>query len=298
MYTVKPLLLLTTLALSSLPAALSAQSLPGGMTGTVELEYTTDGNSDFTLLYGDVDASFPISGGDRGLGLDVGLTGYLGESSFNEIAVFAALTYTTGVGKFSFGLPRNASAGISRMPVIGGTQLVGLAQDAFVGDLPLARYLIADDPFLGMRYDGDYGALKAALSLHHFDSGADVADLAVKYDGGFFFTSGSLQHFSSTGSGDATVLHGEIGAATEFYEAGIGATSGDSLIPDAWQAWASYRPMDKLGVSATVLDPDGANTIFGLSAKYGFSQSGYVQAGISDTRNADALWDLSVGLDF
>lgn len=299
MHSVKPLLL-SALALAAAPAALSAQSLPAGVTasGSVELEYTTDGNTDFTLLYGDFDAGFALGGGDRGWGLDLGATGYFGESSFNELAVFGALTYTTSYGKFSIGMPRNASSGSSRMPVIGGTQIIGLSQKAFLGDLPLTQYLVNDDPFAGVRYDGDYGQMKAAFSFHHFRSDVDVADLAVTYDTGFFFATGSLQHFMNTGTGDATVFHGEIGAMTDFYEAGIGATSGDNALPDAWQAWASVRPMDQLGLSATVLDPEGANAIFGLSAKYGFMQNGYVQGGVSDTRNADALWDLSVGFSF
>ena len=295
----KPLFL-SALALACAPVTLSAQSTGAGspIHGTVELEYSDDGTNDMALLYGDADASFSFNGGGQGMGFDAGLTTYLGEGGSSDTAIFGALTYTTSYGKFSFGLPRNASSGLSRMPVIGGTQAVGAFQKAWLGDLPLTNYLANDDYFAGVRYDGDYGAVKTALSFHHTKTDVNFADLAVKYDSGFFFANGSLQYFNGNGGTEATVFHGEAGAATDFYDAGVGVTSGDKLIPDAWQAWASFRPVEQLGISATMLDPDGAAAIWGLSAKYGFMQGGYVQGGVSDTKNADALWDVSVGFSF
>ena len=295
----KPLFL-SALALACAPVTLSAQSTGAGspIHGTVELEYSDDGTNDMALLYGDADASFSFNGGGQGMGFDAGLTTYLGEGGSSDTAIFGALTYTTSYGKFSFGLPRNASSGLSRMPVIGGTQAVGAFQKAWLGDLPLTNYLANDDYFAGVRYDGHYGAVKTALSFHHTKTDVNFADLAVKYDSGFFFANGSLQYFNGNGGTEATVFHGEAGAATDFYDAGIGVTSGDKLIPDAWQAWASFRPVEQLGISATMLDADGASAIWGLSAKYGFMQGGYVQGGVSDTKNADALWDVSVGFSF
>ncbi len=297
----KPMLRLSALVISCSPAILAAQSLPPGssVTGTVELSYATDGNTDLTLLYGDVDGSYSLSGGGEGLGFDLGLTAYEGNKALHDLALYGAITYTTSYGKFSFGAPRNASSGLSRMPVTGGVRTVGYAQQAYLGDLPQLLYLGADRSFYGLRYDGDYGALKTAVSLHHFCcSGGDFADIAVKYDSGFFFANGSLQYFDPKGAANGTVFHGEVGAATDFYEAGIGATSGDTILPDAWQAWASYRPIEQLGLTATVLDAESVSAIWGLSAKYGFSQGGYVQAGISDTRNTDAIWDVAVGFKF
>lgn len=301
MSVLKPRLCLSALALACAPSLLAAQSLPAGttITGTVELEYLNDGNGDLVLLYGDADASFSLGSGDRGLGFDIGITAYEGDSTIHELAGFGALTYRTSYGKFSFGMPRNASSGLSRMPAIGGTQLIGFTQRAFLGDLPTTLYLANDDGFAGVRYDGDYGQLKAALSYHHLRrSDTNLADLALKYDSGFFFANGSLQYYNGNGGTEATTFHGEVGAATDFYEAGIGATRGDNILPDAWQAWASYRPIENLGVTATVLDPEGSSAIWGLSAKYGFGKGAYVQTGVSDTRNVDATWDLSVGFSF
>jgi hypothetical protein len=283
-------------AMAVAPAAVGAQGITAS--GNVELEYSSDGNTDDALLYGDADMSYSFDGSGRGLGLDLGLTGYLGDDPFNDVAAFGALTYSTDFGKFSFGMPRNASSGMSRMPVIGGTQIVGLAQKAFLGDLPLTNYLANDDPFLGLRYDGEFGAVKTAASAHRTRSDSNIVDAALTYTGGFIFAGGSLQYFDFDNGNDATTFHGEFGAATDFYEAGIGVTSGDSALPDAWQAWAMYRPAEKLDLTATMLDPQGSAAILGLSAKYDVMQGGYLQGGVSDSKNADARWDVSVGFSF
>lgn len=290
------LLRVAMFAMAFAPAAVQAQGITAS--GTVELEYSSDGNTDYALLYGDADMSYAFDASDRGLGIDLGVTGYLGDDPFNDVAVFGALTYSSDFGKFSFGMPRNASSGMSRMPVIGGTQVAGFAQKAFLGDLPLTNYLANDDPFAGLRYDGEFGAVKAAVSAHRSRSDTNLVDAALTYTGGFVFAGGSLQYFDFDNGTDATAFHGEIGAATDFYEAGIGVTSGDSALPDAWQAWAMYRPADKLDLTATMLDPEGAAAIWGLSAKYGVMQGGYLQGGVSDSKNADARWDVSVGFSF
>lgn len=295
-----PLLCAAVIAASLAPAAAMAQSLPQGATakGTVELEYSTDGDNSYTLLYGDADMSYSLSGSDRGLGLDLGLTGYLGDDPYGDAALFAALSYATDFGKFSIGLPRNASSGISRMPVIGGTQAIGYGQRAFLGDLPVTEYLANDDPFVGVRYDTGAGAVRFAASAHHFRHDTNLVDAALTYSGGFLFAGGSLQYYDFDNGSNATLLHGEIGAEASFYEAGLGVTSGDNTLPDAWQAWASYKPVDNLNVSATVLDPDSSALVWGLSAKYNVFQGGYLQGGVSDTKNTDARWDVSVGFSF
>lgn len=288
------------IAVAFSPVAALAQSLPGGVTakGTVELEYSTDGDDAYSLLYGNVDIGYSFDGSGRGLGVDLGLTGYLGDDPFGDAALFAALSYSTDFGKFSFGLPRNASSGMSRMPAIGGTQAVGLGQRAYLGDLPLTDYLLTDDPYAGLRYDGEFGAVKAAASAHRFRHDTNLVDVALTYTGGFVFAGGSLQYYDFDNGTNATTLHGELGAATEFYEAGLGVTSGDNVLPDAWQAWAMYRPVENLDLTASMLDAEGSAALWGLSAKYNVFQGGYLQGGVSNTKDTDARWDVSVGFSF
>ncbi|MGB3314468.1 MAG: hypothetical protein WBB85_08640, partial [Albidovulum sp.] len=222
-----------------------------------------------------------------------------GETFEVETAVFADATYRTSYGKFSFGIPRNAASAVSRMPDLGGSKLVSLEQDILTGGIVEAVYLLGDDTPIGLRYDAEYGMMKAAVSYHRLsDLDTNVFDLAIGYDTGRFFANGSLELVKPGATSSQSAIHVEIGASADHYEAGLGYTGGSNVVPDALMAWATYRPMDQLGVTATVLDVDGASTIYGLSGKYTVWQGAYVQAGVVDTTSSDALWDLSLGYQF
>ena len=282
------------------PLCATAQSVPNvAITGAVELEYLTSDDFHDTMLFGDVGLSFGPASGATGLGFDLGLLAIDGDSFDTETALFAAATYTTSYGKFSFGVPRNAASAFSRMPDIGGMKLISIEQDAFTGGIVELLYLFGDEAPVGLRYDADYGMLKTAISYHHLsDVDADIFDLALSYDTGRFFANGSLENVKASETSSQSALHAEIGASADFYEAGLGYTSGSNVVPDAFMAWATYRPMEQLDLTATVFDVDGSDSLYGLSGKYGFWKGAYVQAGMVDSSSADALWDLSLGYQF
>lgn len=93
-------------------------------------------------------------------------------------------------------------------------------------------------------------------------------------------------------------LHLEIGATGANYEAGIGYTVGSNLVEDALMAWATYQPSSAVAVTASLLDIDGASAIYGLSGTYSFASGAYLQGGILDSSDADAVFDLSLGYRF
>ncbi len=282
------------------PVAANAQSLPGmNISGDVEVEYLTSDGSDATVLFGNVDLSFGPASGGAGLGFDAGLYAIDTDNSSGESAIFAALTYRTGYGKFSFGIPRSAASTYSRMPAIGGVRLIEVSLDSITRGMVERVYLLGDDTPYGLRYDGDYGALKAAASYHRFsDIDADIYAVAVSYDGGAFFANGAYEAVDVAGTSTQTSLHAEIGAEADLYEAGIGYTKGSNFVPDAFMAWATYRPMTQLDVTASIVDPDTAAAIYGLSGSYTLWNAAYVQAGVLDTSGTDPIWDLSLGYKF
>ncbi|MGB7321420.1 MAG: hypothetical protein WBC95_08395 [Albidovulum sp.] len=286
---------------TGLPLTATAQSMPENVTisGDVEIQYLSSDTNDTTLLFGDVDLSFaPVSGG-TGLGFDAGLLAYDDSDTFgvSEAALFAAVTYTTSYGKFSFGIPRSAASDFVRMPDVGGNRLIGLEQRVISGSVTEFLYLLGDETPVGLRYDGDYGALKTALSYHRIDD-VNVYDLALSYEAGAFFATGSVERVTGLGS-NATLVHAEIGASTDFYEAGLGYTDdGDVFIDSAFMAWASIRPMDQLGLTATILDVKNSDTVYGLSGKYGFWNGAYAQLGVIDSSGFDPIWDVALGYHF
>ncbi len=284
----------------AVPSSVAAQSAPNiNVTGEIEVEVLHSDGSDETFLFGDIDLSFGPAAGAGGLGFDLGVLAIDSDGIGSESAIFAAATYRTSYGKFSFGLPRNAASAFSRMPDLGGTKLVALEQDIFTGGIVELFYLLGDDTPVGLRYDGEYGMVKTAVSYHRLsDSEATVFDVAASFEMGKFFTNGSVEIVKPQGTSSQSAVHAEIGASTDLYEAGIGYTIGSDVIPDAFMAWATYRPVQKLDISATVLDIDGTDALYGLSGTYAFWNSAYVQAGVADSSGIDAVWDLSLGYKF
>lgn len=282
------------------PALAVAQSFPAPTTsGEVELEYLSGDGSDATVIFGDVDLSFGPASGGTGFGVDLGIYAIDTDTLSGEVALFAALSYTTSYGKFSFGIPRSAASAFSRMPDIGGIKLLSITQDQITRGIVAPIYLLADDTPVGLRYDGDYGVLKTAVSLHYLsDSEAKVADFALRYDTGRFFANGALEYVDAPGTSTQSSVHLEIGASAEFYEAGLGYTKGSNFIPDAVMAWASYRPAQPLALTASVIDSDASGAIYGLSGDYTFENSVYLQAGMADSSDFDPVWDLSLGYKF
>lgn len=294
--TALPVLFAATLT----PIFAPAQSLSGlTASGTVEIEYLNQDNSDATVLFGDVNLSFGPDVGQTGLGFDLGLYAIDTDNLSSETAIFAAVTYRTSYGKFSFGIPHAAANGFSRMPVVGGVQLISVLQDVYTDGTVENVYLLSDDTPIGLRYDGEYGALNTALTYHHFsDFDVNVFNAAASYDTGRFFAAGSYEIVEGAASSNQSSLHVEIGAAADLYEAGIGYTAGSNLVEDAFMGWATYRPIENLDVTASVLDIDGVDSLFGLSGTYTVRGGAYVQAGVVDSSGSDAIWDISLGYGF
>lgn len=282
-----------------MPLAVSAQDLNIDTSGVLELEYLSGDGMDETYVFGDVSLSYGPNAGQTGLGFDIGLYGLDADGVEGELIAFGALTYRTSYGKFSFGVPRSAASTVSRMPEIGGSQILGAGTQAFNDGLVTLAYLIGDEAPIGLRYDGDYGALKGAVSLHRFDDAdVDIADIAVSFDTGRFFVSGAYESVWAPSSSVQSSLHLEIGATGANYEAGIGYTVGSNLIEDALKAWATYQPSSAVAVTASLLDIDGASAIYGISGTYSFASGAYLQGGVVDSSDSDTVFDLSLGYRF
>ncbi len=281
------------------PTLSPAQSLPEGLDlrGVVELEALSSGDADQTVAYADLDVSFGFGAGSMGLGLDLGLLAFDTDED-SEGALFAALTYGTEFGKISVGAPRGALGDFSRVPTIGGMQLLDLELSPFVGDVVDFAALIDSETPLGLRYDGQYGNLRVGASYHNFnDDDAEVIDLALGYQSGIFFVAGGVELIDAAGGGDSDIYHIEVGAEADYYSAGIGFTSADNFGGDATMAWASYSALPNTDLTVTVFDLDGT-TLYGLSGEWRFLSHSFVQLGVADITDSETIWDASIGLRF
>ncbi|MDD8023164.1 MAG: hypothetical protein PHX82_08665 [Paracoccaceae bacterium] len=283
-----------------LPAATSAQSLPEGVTakGFIEYEYLSAAGNDASLLFGDFDIS--VAPGASGLGVDFGAVG-LDVEATSEIALFGALTYTTGHHKFSVGVPRSALKDHTGFPDIGGSRMLSLEAGMVTEGLLDIAYLTSDETPIGLRYDGDFGALQASASYHRVtgDEDVDILGFGATYSRDTLFASGSLEHFDGHAA-SGTLLHAEFGARTDRYEAGLGISNGDNGYFDdtVLFAWGSYKVIPALMVTASLMDLD-SSTIYGVSADYTVWDHAYAQLGyVNGDTFGDAIWDISVGWKF
>jgi hypothetical protein len=291
---------LIALAALGVPAMASAQSLPEGVTGKgyIEYEYLTSDGEDASGIIGDFDIS--VAPGASGFGFDFGLFGLDFEDT-SEVALYGALTYTTGNHKFSFGVPRSALKDHTRVPDIGGSRFFSLEAGILTDGLVDVAYLQSDETPIGLRYDGDFGAVKASASYHRFsdEEDVDVFGFGATYTQGMWFASGSVEHFDGE-SANGTLVHAEGGVETDLYSVGLGLSNGDDSYFDdtAVMLWGSYKVMPQLEVTATVLDV-ASTTLYGVSADYNFWSGAYAQLGYFDGDNVDdGVWDISLGWKF
>ncbi len=297
--TTLPLAFLTGLASPAL-----AQTAQEGFStnGYAELSFFHSGTGDNqTLGYSEATIGYNTA---SGFGAEVGIDALINDGS-SDSALYGAVTYQSSFGKLSFGVPRAAvDAYLQSVPSVGGMTVFK------VGVLGLTRrsaittdYLLSSgDTPIGLRYDGTFGATNVGASYHSYGD-SDVYDAAANFQVGQATLTGAIEHIVQNGTADTRYF---LGAESKFGQVTAGVLwSGNYALSNdaAVQAYAKFKPLDQLELSATALNADvgsGASTVYGLSADYTFSQGAYVQAGVADNFNSasDTAVNLALGLRF
>lgn len=261
-----------------------------------------DGDS-FTLGYSE--ATLGYSDAASGFGVEFGVDALITEDE-DFTGLYGAATYQSSFGKLSFGAPRPAlDAFLQNVPTVGGlVQLdvgeISLTKRSYIS----AAYLIGDaDIPVGLRYDGTFGPTNVGASYHRFD-GLDIYNLAANYKLGETVLTGALEHLTADGQSETRYF---LGAESTFGPVTAGLLySGNAFITSgtAVEAYAKYKPMDQLELTATALSLDAgsgsSSEIYGLAADYSFSQGIYVRGGLADTfdGSSDTRYNLALGLRF
>lgn len=293
-------LLASALLLGATSAPSFALDLGNGFSasGEIEVEHLATDTGNDNLAYGTLDLGFQQPDGPFG--------GYVG---FDTIAVsgekntryFAALTYSSSFGKFQIGSPRPLIDDYFTAPALGGARLYEAA-------FPVGKSLTSSLLFLGsdietpigLRYDGEFGALKAGASYSKFDLGK-VMDLAASYTVGKTTFSGALERLEGDTGFSETVYH--LGAEMRLEKLSVGAvyTSFNASNQDLMQVYATYSPLENLDLTASYLqigssfsDQDG----YGLAAKYTLANGLYAEVGYADSNLGQDFYNASVGMKF
>ncbi len=282
-----------------------AQTVQDGFytNGYAELgHFSTSGNGE---TYGYTETTLGFSDAGSGFGVEFGVDALITDTD-DESAIYGALTYQSSIGKLSFGVPRSAlDAYLQNVPTPGGLIILKLGQTGSVKrSFVTTSYLLGDDEVpVGLRYDGTFGATNVGASYQKFDD-LDVYDLAANYRIGETLLTGALEHVSSGSQSETRYF---LGVESKFGKVTAGMLySGNVAFNNetALHAYAKYKPLDELELTATALSIDsgsGSDTLYGVSADYSFNQGLYVQAGVVDdlgSSSTDTFYNLTLGLRF
>lgn len=239
-----------------------------------------------------------------GFGLEFGVDGLITRQD-DEAALYGALTFQSSFGKVSLGAPRAAlDTYLDHVPTVAGLVDLKLGEPGLAKRSVLTTAYLFDsgEVPLGLRYDGSFGSTNVGASYHRYDD-TNVYDVAANYQLGDTTLTGALEHTVDDGDSETRVflgVDGKLGPVTAgLLYSGNYAFGSDAAI----EAYATYKPMDELALTASALNFDagsGSNTLYGLSADYTFGSNAYVQAGVADDFDSGSgtAYNLALGLRF
>ncbi|MCX7646531.1 MAG: hypothetical protein N2Z62_14710 [Rhodobacteraceae bacterium] len=298
--------------LAALPPAAEAQTDLGfgTLTGYAELEYLFEGDDDETFLHADLAFSTRTGafGAAPSLGFDAAVRATASEDD-RDMAVYAALTWTTGFGKVSVGIPRPVFTDMIRFPPIGGIRFFEASPFNMTQSLAETVYLTGDTAApVGLRYDGRFGDLSIGLSWHHFDEDvgaeADITDLVLRYGVEAFGVYAAAEHLD-TGFGFSATDY-IVGAEADFsggsapVRAGLAYFDRNTFLTglrEGWRGYVTYMPTDRIDLTGSLMSIDG-DALYGLDMRYRFHGGAYAELGAADGDGGDAIYNLSVGWTF
>lgn len=297
---------LSALLLAGFAGPVLAQSAQDGFFTNGFAEVSQSGGSGDSFTIGRSEATLGYTDAASGFGVEFGVDALITEDD-DATGLYGVVTYQSSFGKLSFGVPRPAvDAFLQNVPTVGGlVQLdvgeIGLYKSSFVSTLYLAT---DEDAPIGLRYDGTFGQTNVGASYQRF-ADIDVYNVAANYKIGEAVLTGAVEHLTD---GDQSETRYFLGAESNFGPVTAGLFyAGNAFVSSgsAVEAYAKYKPMDQLELTATAVSIDAgpsspSTEIYGLAADYTFDQGIYVRGGVADTLegSSDTLYNLALGLRF
>ena len=283
-----------------------------GYAGAGYYDYQGSGSGSFYRM--DIDTGLrPASG--LGFGFNLGIEAF-GTESRHDSALYPTVSYGTGIGTFSVGVPRFLMDG-DYLPEyhFANTSFIEGSPDFFRilwGSASGARYLSAtDDTPYGLRYDGVFGQTKVGLAYNRFDTvSTDVYSAAFRHEMGGFGRFSKLAVFGGVenihSSGSATVYRVGAEADSDRMSAGILYTfadaSGSNL--SGGTVYTNYKIGKNLMLNGALAHVElfgSVITMAGVGAEYRFLHDrAYAKASVlrADQSGAKTVLEASVGVQF
>lgn len=298
------------IALGALSAGAAAQTSLGWgtLSGYAEYEHLFSGSDDDGYFNADLSFSTnPDGASGPALGFDAALRAFHdGDDLYH--ALYAALTYSTGFGKFSAGVPRPVVADMVRFAPIGGVRTLDVELGLILGSVVETAYLGDDENRpLGLRYDGRFGGATVGLSYHNIDvpgTNVEAFDIGLRYDFDGFGVLAAAEHVNIPGEGDLTNwflgADGEFSIDTARLRAGLTWFGRDSSAADdidGIRAEVGYMPTDRIDLTGSLISAEG-DQFYGIEMKYRIFRGAYMTLGAVDGDGFDTVYDVSLGWQF
>ncbi len=285
------------------------------ITGYGELGYYDTGSNDGSFYRIDTDMGLaPLSGANGlgiGFGFSLGIDAY-GLSGFDASALYPAIELGSGIGKFSFGVPRSVlDRGYFPERKFANNTLVDLELRTIEASVVGSHYLHSDDTIYGLRYDGTFGNTKVGASYHYIDatsSNADAFTIAASHSFAGpssmvdFMLYGGVEHLTTTTS-DMTKYR--IGAEGYWDRMTVGVSYTDwntSSTLTFTTAYVDYMVLNDLTLTASLghIGSGSGTNIYGVGVQYDFLKKAYVKASILDTdsSSSDPFVEVMLGWKF
>ena len=293
-------LALVSVALFSGPSF--AQSDEGlALTGQTELEYLHNSSASETLLATDMMLTYRGGTmGGVGLGFELGVDAdLLLDSGDSYSALYGTVLLSTMAGEFAIGAPKPITDLLIEKPSFAGMKGIDLELAALSPSVvgPLSKF--GDAQSYGIRYSGGGGALRYGASVNKFHGlPGTIYQAAAEYSFGTTVVEGAIETDSVFGSYSGTI--GVTHTAGQFDVGAYLSRERQTLDGNLFQLSADYRINDSLTVGGDVarLNFGTKQTLYGLSAEYGFGNGAYVQGGVADGDGMRTTMDASVGFKF
>lgn len=275
--------------LSAAAAPAVAQSFPGFYyRGSLGAEYFhTTVQSEFV---GIVDLTFgfdPMAAGSLpGIGVEAGVFAYrISQGSEGHVYNLALTTDIWG-GRLSVGAPRPGALGYVTNPLPGGSLVATLELGSLTGHIPFSTLInfAEGEPGYGLRYERSAGALNYAASLtrqNWMGTGTNVLSIGARNDIGRAHVFGTFESMMNSSTRNQLTL----GASTMVGRVEVGASGSGTAWAGSTAAsatvWATVHPIDRLGLTASVLHQFGSGTTYyGLAGSFDLWRNGSLEVGV------------------
>lgn len=271
------------------------------------------GTAQSAMLDLDVGIAPQGSGSLGGVGFELGVYGFAvrsGGVSNSDGTLYGGLTFALGGGRLLVGAPRSVAMSFNDAVLPTNSSVLALTA-LTTGILPTSVFLstvVADEPFWGLRYDRSSGNTNYSVALSRMEFGpirVTAVSGGARHDFGASTVYGTFEMLSSPGA--ANIGSATIGASTTLAGGGSslgeielggfvnysdnGATQGTNV-----GLYATIRPMDRLSLSASMLDTVilGGRS-YGLNATYDVWNGVAVNAGLGHaSAGGNAVWTLGL----